>query len=405
MNPLPMVAAMFRHNRLPLVFFVILMAFSVALGVAITSQERAFRQGSARAADKFDLLVGAPGSQFDLVLSAVYLRVSSMELLNPAVLAELFSEPQAEWVAPMAFGDSHAGHQIIGTTIDLVGHLSPELAEGRLFAAEAEAVLGANVGMAIGETFHAAHGGPGFEEHMHVHDLKVVGRMAPTHTPWDDAIIVPVEHSWESHALPNGHAPAADGVEGGSVQIGPPFDPEYLPGVPAVIVKPANLAAAYGLRQNYRTDRSQALFPAEILVQLYALMGDARGIMNMIALATQILVVAAILSGLMVVLQLYSGLLAILRALGATRNYVILVAWTYLNTLVFLGSLLGIAIGYGAARLVSAHLARTTGFEIAATLTLEELALVLGLLALAAVLAILPALYLFNRPVSDALRN
>lgn len=432
MNPFPMVMAMFRHNRLPLAFFVVLMAFSVALGVAVTSQERAFRQGSARAADKFDLLVGAPGSQFDLVLSAVYLRVSSMELLSPEVLAELLEEEQADWVAPMAFGDSHAGYQIIGTTQDLVSHLSPEWAEGRGFEEEAEAVIGANVSMGIGEGFRAAHGGPGFEDHMHVHDLTVVGRMQSTHTPWDDAIIVPVEHSWESHDLPNGHAPEADedhdhgtgheddhadgdhehdeheeadhDHEHEHAEIGPPFDPDYLPGVPAVIVKPSNVAAAYGLRQKYRTERSQALFPAEILVQLYALMGDARGIMNLIALATQILVVAAILSGLMVVLQLYAKKLAILRALGATRSYVILVAWTYLTALVAVGSVAGIGLGYAAARIVSAALTQATGFDIVATLTFEELGLVLGLLGLAALLAVVPALILFNRPISDALR-
>ncbi len=39
-----------------------LVALSVALGVGLISQERALRQGSARAADKFDLIVTAPGS-------------------------------------------------------------------------------------------------------------------------------------------------------------------------------------------------------------------------------------------------------------------------------------------------------------------------------------------------------
>ena len=38
---------------------VLLVALAVALGVAVTLQERALRLGSARASDKFDLVVGA----------------------------------------------------------------------------------------------------------------------------------------------------------------------------------------------------------------------------------------------------------------------------------------------------------------------------------------------------------
>ena len=42
---------------------VVLIALSVALSVTVTLQERAVRLGSARAAEKFDLLVGAAGSE------------------------------------------------------------------------------------------------------------------------------------------------------------------------------------------------------------------------------------------------------------------------------------------------------------------------------------------------------
>ena len=42
---------------------VLLVALATALGVAVTLQERALRLGSARAADKFDLVIGAAGSE------------------------------------------------------------------------------------------------------------------------------------------------------------------------------------------------------------------------------------------------------------------------------------------------------------------------------------------------------
>ncbi len=40
----------------------------------LTAQERALRQGRARASDRFDLVVAAPGSQTDLLLKVAFLR-------------------------------------------------------------------------------------------------------------------------------------------------------------------------------------------------------------------------------------------------------------------------------------------------------------------------------------------
>ena len=88
---------------------------AVALGIAISAQERALRQGSARAADRFDLVVGAPGSQTELLMNVVYLQPSAVELLKPEISPGL-AEPKAELVAPIGYGDSVEGFSVVGTT-------------------------------------------------------------------------------------------------------------------------------------------------------------------------------------------------------------------------------------------------------------------------------------------------
>ena len=95
MNPFPIVVALFRRNRATVLLLVCLVMLAVALGVAVSAQERALRQGSARAADRFDLIVGAPGSQTELLMNIVYLQPSAVELLKPDVLARLLAEPEA----------------------------------------------------------------------------------------------------------------------------------------------------------------------------------------------------------------------------------------------------------------------------------------------------------------------
>ena len=36
--------------------------------------------------------------------------------------------------------------------------------------------------------------------------MTIVGRMRPTGTPWDRAIVVPIEYNWSVHGLGTGHA-------------------------------------------------------------------------------------------------------------------------------------------------------------------------------------------------------
>ncbi len=145
-------------------------------------------------------------------------------------------------------------------------------------------------------------------------------------------------------------------------------------------------------------------FRAEILVQLYALLGDARAIMSVLALATQILVVAAILSGVVIILQLYRTRFAVLRALGATPGYVFLVAWTYVTLLILAGAVLGLGLGAGASWAVSGYLEARSGIAIPVTIAWPEIQLVLLLIAAGAILAVLPAIAIYRQPVVDGLR-
>jgi putative ABC transport system permease protein len=403
MNPLPVMIALYRRNRGTVLLFIGLVMLAASLGIAISAQERALRQGSARAADRFDLIVGAPGSQTELLLNVVYLQPSAVELLKPEILGRLLAEPKAELVAPIGFGDSVHGFPVIGTTARFVAHLSGELGEGRLFANDTEAVVGASSPFRIGEELTPVHGhGEGGLDALdgvgHRVHLTVVGRMAPTGTPWDSAIIVPIEQVWHVHELPTGHAP-------GDEAIGPPFDPAQLPGVPAVIVKPDTVASAYGLRSAYRGEGAMAFFPAEVLVQLYATLGDVRSVLDLLTLTTQVLVVAAILAGLMALIQLQRERFAVLRALGAPRSYIFLVVWAGVTAMVTIGAVLGLCLGYGVAQLLSYAISRETGVAMSAGIGRPELALAGLLVLIGGIVALVPAALVHRQPLVDLLRS
>lgn len=397
--PWPLVRAMLRRFRAVNAVFMALIAVSVALGIGLTAQERALRAGSARAAERFDLIVGAPGSEITLMLAAVYLQSSDVPLLTGAQFAEIAGTEGVTLAAPIAFGDSVQGVPVVGTTAEFITHLAGPLTEGRLFAAEFEAVAGAFAPVAPGDKFTPAHGQGHVEgEDDHDAEYTVTGRMAATGSPWDRAILVPVESVWEVHGLPNGHAP-------GNPAIGAPFDAVHFPGTPAVLVRADSLGATYALKTRFTRADMMAFFPGTVLAQLHGVMRDVRSAMSLLALMTQGLVTVAVLAGLMILGRLYARHLALLRAIGAPRRFVFAVVWAYSAALIAAGAALGTALGWAAAQGISALITARTDVLVTARLGWTEVHLVAGFTTLTLLVALLPAIAALRRPVIEGLRS
>ncbi len=403
MNPLSLVRANLRRNLGSNLLFALLIAFATALAVGISAQERALKQGSAHAADKFDLVVGAAGSRVDLLLAVVFARPAEAELIDGAILVELQEDPRVDLAAPIAFGDSVDDALVIGTTARFAAHLAGGAVTGRMFETRGEAVVGSATGYAVGDVLRPAHG-VGFAADPDAHgelSYRVVGMMPPTGTPWDGVVVTSVETTWATHSLAIGHDPA--GPRGDA--LGPPFDPGFTPGVPAIVVKPKSVASAYALRQAYRTGETTAFFPAESLVELYSYLGDAAAVMNVMAMGTQALVVLAILAGVSALMRLQRKQTGVLRALGAPRLYVGISTWIYLFALIAAGTVAGLLLGWAIAQVVSEAFGARTGMSMRATLSRSEVVFALGALGIGAVLALVPAIATYRTRIVDALSS
>ncbi|WP_368517681.1 FtsX-like permease family protein [Rhizobium sp.] len=410
---------------------VVLIALSVALSVTVTLQERAVRLGSARAAEKFDLLVGAAGSETQLALSAVFLQPAPLPLMEGAVLSRLASDPRVELAAPVGFGDSAYGHPIVGTTTGLISSLSPSLSQGAMFARLGEAVVGSDVALSTGAEIKPMHGAveTGGETHTAI-AYKVTGRMAPTGTAWDRAILVPIRAVWQLHGMhgadhhdddgdeanvhgaaephqhDDGHEEGHD-HEHGYVDANAPLDEHFdvqTPRVPAVLVKPKTIADAYRLRQEYRTGTTLGIFPAEVLTRLYATLGDARSLLLAIAFGTQAIVIAAIVLVTIMHVGSRRRQIGALRALGTPVRSIVTLVWGELFVLFAAGILLGIALGYTAALVISVKLAAATAVRLPVGFSFDDLWLVGGFAGVAAIISIVPAFSALRSSPAAALR-
>ncbi|MBS7540091.1 FtsX-like permease family protein [Ancylobacter lacus] len=399
-----------RRHRWGVAAIALIVALATALGVAVTLQERAMRLGSARAADAFDLVVGAPGSETQLVLSSVFLQAAPLPLMPGRVLAGLLQDPRVAWAAPIGFGDEIDGRPIVGTSAPLLEGLGG-LAEGRGFGRLNEAVIGAAVPLRLGDRFHPMHGhafGVGL-----VHGgvtYGVVGRMKPTGTPWDRAVLVPIEAVWRIHHAEAAAGPAGPGGAQPDEGLDAPVDPSALlspeaTGLPAILVKPRTVADAYKLRRDYRGETTLAVFPAEVLTRLYGTLGDVRLVLAAIATGAQALVGAAILLAILVHVLQRRRQIGALRAFGAARLAVFSIVWLEVVLVLGAGLLVGVGLGWAGARALSNQLARQTGVPMPVGFMPED-AMPLALLLLAgAVVAVVPAVLAYRQSPAEALRG
>jgi len=375
--PLPLVKALMWRHRWISAVFVALVATSLAMGIGLMAQERGLRIGTAQAAEKFDLIITAPGSEVTMMLASVFLQPSNVPLLDGTTFNAVADHPNVDFAAPLAFGDSYRGAPVVGSTAAFVNHLTDTQLEGRMFATSREAVAGANIPVEIGHVFTPAHGlGNAAEEGVHADQITVVGRMPPTGSPWDTSIIVPVESVWEVHGLANGHPydPAFD-TDNGTTQLGPPFTAELFPG------------------------------PGAVLANLYNVMGDVRQAMSLMTVVTQGLVAISVIVGIFMLCQLFRQQLALLRAIGAPNRFIFAVVWCYATVLLVAGAVLGLVLGWGTAAILSNIVSQRTQIVIPLSFGWTEVQIAAAFIGLTSVLALAPAALALRQPVLRHLRG
>ena len=182
----------------------LIMGLGVALAVIVLLLANGVHQSMVQAAKPFPLLMGAKGSPNQLVLNSVFLKDQPVGNISYSVLEELRQSKAVEQAIPLGFGDNYRGFRLIGTEkelfeLNLLGTKQEhwlQLAEGRAFADEQEAVLGAEAarlsGLKLGDSFASVHGlVANANSKAHEEKYKVVGILKPVHGPYDQGILCP----------------------------------------------------------------------------------------------------------------------------------------------------------------------------------------------------------------------
>ena len=153
----------------------------------------------------FDAVLGARGSQLQLVLNTVFHLETSPGNIPWAMYQAMKADRRVEHAIPYATGDNYQGFRIVGTTDELftkfqyrAGRTFEVQSGGRFFdSSRREAVMGsfaaARTGLKPGATFNPYHGLTYSENSKHNEEYTVVGILKPTNSPSDRVMFIPIE--------------------------------------------------------------------------------------------------------------------------------------------------------------------------------------------------------------------
>lgn len=423
---------------------ILLLTLSVATLVILVLFSSQLAERFERDAQGIDLVVGAKGSPLQLILSSIYQVDVPTGNIPLATVDLLRADPTVAEVIPLALGDSFRGYRIVGTEPAYVENFGGVLAQGQMFAADYQAVIGAQVaretGAGLGQKFVGSHGLSGDGHDHEETPYEVVGILAPTGTVLDRLIVTPVGSIWAAHgfAAPPVEGDAADhddhaghaddhDHDGDGHQDHAAHDhahddnAEHAEGeaehaahagggdleVTALLIKYRSSMAAVRLPNfiNKQTEL-QAAAPAVEMTRLLSLLGvgiDAVRAFAILLMAT---------SGLSIFVALYSALrqregdMAMLRVMGARPGAIFGHIVLEGVLLAAAGALLGVAVGHAvvAASAASFPQLRDMGLT-AARFETAELVIVMAAIGMGALAALIPALKVFRVDIAKTLAD
>jgi putative ABC transport system permease protein len=346
-----------------------------------------------------DVVVGAKGSPMQLILSGVlHVDVPPGNIPLKAARA-LEKHPMVQTLIPLSLGDSLQGFRIVGTSPAYPAHYGATLAQGRMWAAPMQAVLGASaarkLGLKLNDTFIGSHG-LGAGGHLHGDNTyTVVGILQPSASVIDRLVLTDTASVWKVHE----DATAVDDDDRAVME-----DEREI--TMALVQYKTPMAALSFPRFVNTSTEMQAAAPALEITRLLSMLGLGTDVLR--AFAGVLLLTA----GLSVFIALWSAVrerradLAVLRMLGARPSKVAALLLCEAVWLAVVATVLGLALGQGFAAALGWFLQLDNSLLIGGFSWPASLAVVPALaLGVSVVSALLPTWAAYRASVLELLQS
>ncbi|MEK7415764.1 MAG: ABC transporter permease [Planctomycetota bacterium] len=328
MNMLHLVLGSLRQHLGSSLLAAASIAVGVALLLAVTSLREQAHTQFTQVGLGVDAVLGPKGSPLQITLNALY----HLEEMPGTVPWSSYQEIRKHPVVADGFvfvtGHSYAGFRVNAVEQRFLNEFeylpgrrfstaTADGGSGRMFTDEHEAVAGADVaralGLQLGHSFSPVCGVKEEGGHHHDEHVKFVGILAPTGTPHDRAIYMPLEDFYTLGGHGEAVADMAKHTEhrvisGAYLKLARIRGNAFHPGVQQL---------QYEINQSTTT---QFILPAEVMPRLFAIIGWVDRVLLAVGGLVAALAAAFLGFALLATLRERRRDLALLRALGARRQ-------------------------------------------------------------------------------------
>lgn len=374
---------------------IVSIALGVALLVSVVSLREQAHNNFTQVGLGVDAVLGPKGSPLQIVLNAVYHLEEMPGKIKWPYYQTVLQQPIVVEGIPFCTGHSYAGFRV--NAIDgkffsdfeyLPGKrfsfAAADGGQGRAFEGRNEAVAGwavaKELGIQLGQTFNpvcGVHSG----DPVHVNDnIAFVGIMAPTGTPHDRAIYIPLTTFYTL----DGHG--ADVAKMALDEEHREISGAYLKikRIRGGVLNPGIQDLKYDIGQS---QGAQLVVPNEVLPSLFSIIGWVDKTLLAIAILVTVLAVLFLFVALVSALRERRRDIALMRALGARRGTVFGLILSESLVIAVLGGALGLVAGHWIVALGSHFVKVETGLRFSelyvsqVDVLLFPAMIVLGLLA------------------------
>jgi putative ABC transport system permease protein len=382
----------------------LLTILSIAISVALLASVERLRTDAqssfANTISGTDLIIGARSGDLNLLLYSVFRLGTPTNNIDWRSYERIATRKEVAWTIPISLGDAHRGFRVLGTNESYFEHYRYAdkrplaLADGRVFSADTDAVIGADVaeklGYTVGQQIVISHGIT--ETSFVAHDdnpFRVTGILARTGTPVDRTVHISLRGMELIHA---------DG------RPLPPAD-EFAPSsITAMIVGLKSRIAVFTLQRfinEFEDEALSAIIPGVALQQLWELIGVAEyalfGVSAMVILAGAL----GLLTTLLVSLNERRREMAVLRSVGASPPDVFALLVTEAALLGLAGAALGLLLVQAAMLAGRDTLLDAFGIQVNIGLRPFDGYVVLGIITLSIAVSSIPAWRAYRLSLAD----
>ncbi|MEM5515458.1 FtsX-like permease family protein [Henriciella sp. AS95] len=395
---------------------ILAVALSVALFLGVDKARNGARAGFDNTISGTDLIVGAPTGQINLLLYSVFRLGNATAEISWPTYQEIANRSDVAWTIPVSLGDSHRGFRVMGTNDAYFTHYkygngtALEVAEGRKFDDIYQAVLGAGVarelGYGLGSEIVLTHGlGAGG---LTDHDDKpfiVTGILAPTGTPVDQTIHIPLEGmtaihvGWESGTK----SPLADTITEDMIRS---FDltPKTITAVFLGLERRGSILSTQRALNTQAGEPLLAIIPGVALGELW----QVTGVVERALIAVSIFVIAvglvSVLISILTSLNERRREMSILRATGARPGHIFFLMVAEAALLGFIGAVFGVVVVQLGLLMLGPVLSSSYGVQLQGLgLAMIDLWTILAVTGAATLIGVIPAVTALRRSLADGL--